>query len=267
MYRFLFTISLLPLFGCSDRLTPSGDVLRLATTTSTRDSGLLEVLLPPFERAHQVRVDVVAVGTGRALKLAEAGDADLVLVHAREAEDAFMAAGFGTRREDVMHNYFEILGPADDPARIQKSEPATALQKIATARAHFVSRSDDSGTHHRERALWQAGGGRPEWSDYVETGQGMGPSLVVADQLQAYILCDRGTYLNFEAKLDLVPLVTGSPELRNPYGAIVVSPAVHPAVREQLAHRLADYFIAADTRQRIDNYRLEGEQLFYAAPE
>ena len=263
MVRFCVSIVLLVcLGGCAEQLATSRDVLRLATTTSTRDSGLLDVLLPSFEQRHQVRVDVVAVGTGKALKLAAAGDADLVLVHARADEDAFMAAGYGVRREDVMSNEFEILGPREDPADVRAMVPHQALNQIAEAGAHFVSRSDESGTHRREQELWQSAGGRPDWQGYLETGQGMGASLVIADQLQAYILCDRGTYLNYQEKIDLVPLVTGAPELANPYGAIVVSPALHPAVRADLADSLADFLIAAQSQATIGQYKLAGEQLF-----
>lgn len=212
-----------------------------------------------------MRVDVVAVGTGKALKLGAAGDADLVLVHSRTAEDEFMASGFGIRREDIMHNYFEILGPPDDPAEIAGVDPAKALEQIAATGSRFVSRSDDSGTHQRELALWKSRGERPIWPEYIETGQGMGNSLVIADQLWAYVLCDRGTYLQFRSKIDLVPLVSNAPSLENPYGAIVVNPDLHRAVKTNLAQKLLDYLIADSTQLAIDKFRLSEEQLFHPA--
>ena len=258
----LFTAILLTA-GCSSHRSPRLQVLRLATTTSTRDSGLLGVLVPRFERQQQVRVDVIAVGTGAALKLGEAGDVDVVFVHARQAEDAFMAAGHGIRREDVMYNTFEILGPSADPAGVRGLDPASALQKIAAGGFVFVSRGDNSGTHKREHLLWKKGGGQPVWTDYVETGQGMGITLTIADQMQAYVLTDRGTYLRFKNKIDLAPLVTNSPDLRNPYGIIVVNPAKHPAIRADLANAFVDYVVSADVQKRIQNYQVEGESLFH----
>ena len=260
----LFPIFLIALIAsCGENQLPPENVLRMATTTSTRDSGLLDVLLPPFEKEHNVRVDVIAVGTGKALKLGEAGDCDVVLVHARAAEDAFMAAGHGRRREDVMHNTFEILGPPVDPAGIRDLDPAAALQKIAGGGFRFVSRSDDSGTHKRELRLWELGGGLTVWPEYVETGQGMGTTLTMADEMLAYVLCDRGTFLSFREKIDLLPLVSGSPELENPYGVIVVNRENHPGVRSELANELVDYLIAARAQAIIRDYQVKGESLFY----
>jgi len=238
-------------------------VLRLAVTTSTRDSGLLDVLVPLFAQEHNARVDVVAVGTGAALKLGEAGDVDVVLVHARKAEDAFMAAGHGVRREDVMYNTFEILGPSDDPAGIRDMEPADALQRIAQQGQKYLSRGDDSGTNKRELALWQEGGGRPQWDGYVESGQGMGATLTMADQMNAYVLTDRGTQLKFKDKISLVPLVTKSPSLRNPYGVMVVNPEKDPSINDKLAQAFVDFIISADAQRAIRDYRIEGQQLFH----
>ena len=256
---------LLLALGCALETDESPDVMRLATTTSTRDSGLLEVLLPPFEREQGIRVDVVAVGTGKALQLGKRGDADALLVHARPAEDAFMADGFGVRRVDVMTNHFEILGPQNDPAGIKAMGPIEAIQAISRAGHRFVSRSDESGTHQREQALWQAAGGLKAWPEYIETGQGMGATLVIANELQAYVLCDRGTYLHFKHRIDLIPLVTGAVALENPYGATVVNPAAHAAVRDDLAHQLLDYLISDSTQQMIGEYRLADEALFHPA--
>lgn len=240
----------------------SPSVLRVAVTTSTRDSGLLDEIHPAFEQQQNVRIDVIAVGTGAALKLGEAGDVDVVLVHAREAEDAFMAAGHGVRREDVMFNTFEILGPADDPAGIKDMEPSPALVKIAQSDSKFVSRGDQSGTHKRELKLWETAGGLKPWDGYLESGQGMGATLNMADQLQAYVLCDRGTYLKFKAKIELVPLVDSHESLRNPYGAIAVDPSKHTGIKHELANAYLDFLNSPETQQRIADYKVEGEPLF-----
>lgn len=257
----------LTLVGCDSEMrqieSPDKPVLRLAVTTSTRDSGLLDRLVPGFEKEQGVRVDVVAVGTGAALKLGEAGDVDVVLVHARTAEESFMAAGHGVRREDVMYNTFEILGPADDPAGVQGMKPTEALNKIAASGQRFVSRGDNSGTHRREIELWDAGKGRPEWQGYAESGQGMSATLTMADEMNAYLLSDRGTYLKFKQKIRLVPLVTSSPNLRNPYGIMVVNPQKHPRIQNELAQTFVDYMISAAVQKMIGEYKIGGEQLFY----
>ena len=238
-------------------------VLRLGTTTSTRDSGLLDALLPEFEARHSVRVDVIAAGTGKALRLAEAGDVDVVLVHARPAEDAFMAAGHGVRRVDVMYNAFEILGPAADEAGITGLAPGPALRRIAERGARFVSRADDSGTHKRELELWD--GDVPRWPEYIETGQGMGRALIIADQMWGYVLTDHGTYLAFKDKIELVPLVAGYPELRNPYGAMAVHPDKSDQIDAELCDALLDYLVAPATQARIAGFRVSGEPLFHPA--
>ncbi len=162
-----------------------------------------------------------------------------------------------------MVNMLEILGPPDDPAGIRDMDPAAALQKIAKGGFRFVSRSDDSGTHKRELQLWELGGGLVVWPEYVETGQGMGAALTIADEMLAYVLCDRGTFLSFRDKIDLLPLVSGSPELENPYGVIVVNPENHPGVRSGLANELVDYLIAARAQAMIRDYQVRGESLFY----
>ncbi len=257
----------LMLAGCDSESrqneSPDKPVLRLAVTTSTRDSGLLDLLVPGFEKEHNVRVDIIAVGTGAALKLGEAGDVDVVFVHARTAEDNFMAAGHGVRREDVMYNTFEILGPAADPARVQGMKPTEALNTIAASGQRFVSRGDNSGTHRREIELWDAGKGRPTWEGYVESGQGMSATLTMADEMNAYVLSDRGTYLKFKQKIGLVPLVTSSPNLRNPYGIMVVNPQKHPRIQNELAQKFVDFMISAAVQKMIGEYKIGGEQLFY----
>lgn len=259
-------LALLP--GCAPGVSSSSDkeqpVLRIAVTTSTRDSGLLEELIPIFEREAHVRVDVIAVGTGAALKLGKAGDVDVVLVHAREAENAFVRAGHGIRREDLMYNMFQLLGPPQDPAGIRgMDDPAAALRRIAERRARFVSRGDESGTHRRELKLWADGGGLPKWSDYVESGQGMGATLTMADQMNAYVLGDRGTFLKSRKRIRLRPLVTSSPKLRNPYGILVVNPKSHARVNSPLAQKFVDFMISAAAQEIIRDYRTGGEQPFF----
>jgi tungstate transport system substrate-binding protein len=239
--------------------------LRLGTTTSTRDSGLLDALLPVFEREARVRVDVIAVGTGEALALGEAGDVDVVLVHARDAENTFMATGHGARREDVMHNMFELLGPPRDPAQARGLEVTAAFRRIAASESAFVSRGDDSGTHKKELALWRELGGLTRWERYFETGQGMGPSLIVANQKEAYVLADRATYLAFKHKIDLVPLAAPSERMNNPYGVIVVSSRRHPNVDARRANALVDFLVSPRGRRLIRGFEIAGEQLFYPA--
>ena len=253
---------LLIITGCSYDHRPPQRVLRLAVTTSTRDSGLLDELLPEFERHHKVRVDVVAVGTGAALRLGQRGDVDVVLVHARTAEDAFMEAGYGCRREDLMQNRFEILGPAGDPAAVENLESDAALQRIADTGQPFVSRGDNSGTHKRELALWEAGGGQPTWAGYFESGQGMGPTLVIADEKQAYVLSDRGTYLRYANRISLAPLVSSDKGLLNPYGIIVVTPQSKGRGSNELAHALVDYMISTEAQHKIRDFAVDGEPMF-----
>ncbi|NIP86547.1 MAG: solute-binding protein [Planctomycetales bacterium] len=237
--------------------------LRLATTTSVRDSGLLERLLPVFEKRHRCQVDVIAVGTGAALRLGAAGDADALLVHAPAAEEAFLAAGHASGRTPLMYNYFAILGPPHDPARIRGRPPVEALQRIAAGQFRFLSRGDDSGTHQRELVLWQQAEGRPPWDAYLASGQGMGATLVMADEMQAYVLTDQGTYLNFQDHIDLVPLTPPSEALKNTYSVLTVSAGKHPAIPADLARQLAQFLISPEAQQRIENYRVAGQQLFW----
>lgn len=251
--------------GCREDRSRAGTkrVLRLATTTSTRDSGLLDKLLPRFETAQNCRVDIIAVGTGAALKLGETGDADILLVHDRRAEEAFMEAGHGIRHEPLMYNYFSILGPQNDPARIRDVACIDALNTIAEGRHRFLSRGDDSGTHRRELDLWKAAGITPSGKHYVETGQGMGRSLIMANEMQGYILADMGTYLKFADKIDLEPLTAASDDLRNTYAAIGVAPDKHRMIADQLANALVEYLISNEAQQLIQSYQIGGRQLFH----
>jgi len=238
----------------------------LATTTSTRDSGLLDVILPMFEEEYGIDVDVVAVGTGQSLKLGEDGNADVVLVHARALEDAFMEAGHGVRREDVMYNDFVIVGPPDDAAGIAGgSDAAAAFAQIAAAEAPFVSRGDDSGTHVKEFEVWAAAGVEPAGDWYISAGQGMGAVLTMADEQQAYTLSDRATYLARTLEgTDLVIAVEGDPILFNPYGVIAVNPDKNPEIKGDVANQFIDWLVSLSTQEVISGYGVEafGSPLF-----
>jgi len=240
------------------------DRLVLATTTSTENSGLLDVLIPPFEEKYNARVDVVSVGTGKAISLAENGDADIILVHARDAENEFVEAGFGVNRRDVMYNDFIILGPASDPAGVKGMENASeAFSEIAQSNSSFVSRGDDSGTNKKELSIWASTDVEPSGNWYIETGQGMGASLNVANEKEAYILADRGTYLAYSSDLDIEILVEGDSELFNPYGIIPVNPAYHTHVNYQMAMSFVGYITSHQGQKIISEYTAYGKVLFY----
>jgi tungstate transport system substrate-binding protein len=238
---------------------PDSQTLILATTTSTYDSGLLDFILPDFEKEHDVQVDIVAVGTGQALKLGEDGNADALLVHARAREDAFMQAGHGVRREDVMYNDFVIAGPSEDPANIQgMGEAAAAFQKIAESESQFVSRGDDSGTHTKEKAIWSAAGIAPSGDWYKSAGQGMSAVLTITDELQAYTLSDRATYLARTVEgLYLDILVEGDPILFNPYGVMAVNPAKGDHIQADLANTFVDWLVSTSTQELISQFGVE----------
>ena len=234
--------------------------VKLATTTSTENSGLLGILLPPFEEEYQIKVDVIAVGTGAAIELGENGDVDIILVHARAVEDQFVEEGYGVNRRDVMHNDFIILGPSEDPAGIKGEQSASnALTKIANTESeiYFVSRGDDSGTHKKELSLWENAGIVPEGDWYLEIGQGMGAALQVADERKGYVLSDRGTYLSYKDKIDLEILSEGDPLLFNPYGIIAVNPAIHPHVKYMEAMQLIAWMTSVEGQKIIGEYKVE----------
>lgn len=254
-------------------------VLRLATTTSTQDSGLLDAILPDFERQYQADVQVVAVGTGQALKLGENGDADVVLVHARKQEDAFVKAGFGINRRDVMYNDFIIVGPADDPAGIGgNAKAADAFALIAAKRSTFAARGDNSGTATKELSIWASATISPtaqtDW--YKSLGQGMGETLIAADEQRAYALTDRGTYLAMHDKLPNLTILVGGKSiadntdkiLLNPYGVIPVNPQRHPSINAQLAEQFAVWLTSAETQAKIAAYGKDkfGQPLFFVGP-
>ncbi len=238
--------------------------LKMSTTTSTQNSGLLDVLLPPFEKANNVKVDVLAVGTGKALKLGQNGDVDVVFVHARAAEDKFVAAGYGVDRKDVMHNDFVIVGPKSDPAKLKEAKTvAEAFKRLAEGKAPFVSRGDDSGTNKKEKAIWTLAGITPEGTWYLEAGQGMGPVLLMASEKQGYTMSDRGTYIAYEGKIKLPIVFEGDKVLFNPYGIIAVNPKKHPKAQYELARKFIDYVTGPEGQKIIKNYKKKGKQLFY----
>ncbi len=239
-------------------------VLQLATTTSTENSGLLEYLLPAFEKEYNTDVQVIAVGTGRALKLAENGDVDAVMVHAPDAEKEFVSQGFGVNRTPFMKNDFIILGPPADPAGVKEAKTLKDALHIIKSKEGvvFVSRGDDSGTHKKEKSLWKLVSGSPE-DDYLETGQGMGASLRIADERRAYILCDRGTYLALRKNLGLEIAFQGDERLDNHYSVIAVNPERWPHSNYEDAMHLAEWITTPHAQKMIYEYRIKGEVLFH----
>ena len=238
--------------------------IRMATTTSTDNSGLLEVILPPFEKMCTVTIDIIAVGTGKAIKLGEKGDVDLILVHAPDAEKKFVKEGYGVNRRSVMHNDFVILGPAIDPAKIKGEMNAhKAFEKISKTKSLFISRGDDSGTHKKEKSIWKKTGVMPQGKWYLEAGQGMGTVLQMAHEKMAYTLSDRGTYLAYKTKIDLVVISEGDPDLYNPYGVIAVNPVKHPHVKYIKAMALIGWLTSPDCQQMIAQFKKGEELLFY----
>ncbi|MEW8506842.1 MAG: substrate-binding domain-containing protein [Candidatus Thiodiazotropha sp.] len=246
--------------------TVQKQTIRLATTTSTDNSGLLADLLPAFTEATAYPVHVIAVGTGKALRMGRDGDVDLVLVHARSAEDRFVAEGHGVKRFGVMHNDFVLIGPAEDPAAIANAKDVvSALKAIAQRRAGFISRGDDSGTHKKELGLWNKAGMKPEGDWYREVGQGMGKVIQIASEMDAYTLTDRGTWLAYEHKSPLQIRFEGDPLLFNPYGIIAVSPKRYPDINHQGANALIKWMISPEGQERIGNFKIGNNKLFTPA--
>jgi len=263
--------------ACGPAATPTAappQEMILATTTSTADSGLLESILPVFEKANNAKVKVVAVGTGQALKLGQDGNADVVLVHARAQEEQFVADGWGVDRRDVMYNDFILVGPAQDPAGSKGlSTAAEALQAIASKQATFASRGDNSGTHTKEKDLWKKAGLEPKGDWYKSLGQGMGDTLIFANEKGAYALADRGTYLSMKDKLPNLTILVGGASIKensdqsllNPYGVIAVNPARYPSVKFALAQKFMSWLTAVETQKLIGQYGVDkfGQPLFY----
>ena len=244
-------------------------VIRLSTTTSTDNSGLLKYLLPAFEAKTGTRVQVISVGSGKALELAKNGDVDVTLVHARAMEDKFIAAGHGVDRRDVMYNDFLVVGPQADPAGLRGGRDVlAAFRKIAASGVKFISRGDNSGTDLMEKAYWKAVGVQPAGSNYLSAGLGMGEVLNMAAELQAYTLTDRATFGAYKAKTGLTIVVEGDKSMFNPYGIIAVNPARHKDINYQGARLLIDWITSPEAQQKIAAFQPAGQQLFYpsAAP-
>lgn len=244
--------------------------LRVATTTSLYDTGLWGYLEPMFEQKYNVELDVMYAGTGKALEYGIRGDVDVITVHSKAREEEFIAEGYGVERVPFAYNYFLIVGPPADPAGIKGLSPEEALQRLMdSAKASFVSRGDDSGTHAKEKKIWQAAGYayeavRKAGSWYIEAGSGMGPTLMMASEKQAYTLTDMGTYLAYKGKLELVPIVDKGDILLNVYSAIAVNPAANPKTKVDMAHNLIAFLTSPQIQELIGSYGVEeyGRQLF-----
>jgi tungstate transport system substrate-binding protein len=264
MHRFWFG-ALLACWGLAAQAQER--FITVASTTSTEQSGLFGHLLPAFEKQAGIKVHVVALGTGQALDVARRGDADVVFVHAKAAEEKFLAEGEGVKRYPVMYNDFVLIGPKSDPAKVGGGKDIlAAFKKIQSAQAPFVSRGDKSGTHMAELALWKSAAvdidkAKGPW--YRDTGQGMGPALNTAAAMNAYILSDRGTWLAFRNRADLTILVEGDKRLFNQYGVMLVNPAKHPNVKKDLGQQFIDWLVSPAGQQAIAAYKINGEQLFY----
>lgn len=243
----------------------AGDVMKLAVTTSFHNSGLSDVLLPEIQKDLGLEVQLLVVGTGQALKLGQAGDVDAILVHSRKAEDKFLAEGFGTHRREIMYNDFVFIGPDSDPAQISEAGSAVAsLQKIEAEKAPFVSRGDDSGTHKKELGLWGAADLDASEFDgwYRAVGAGMGAALNTASGMNAYIISDRASWLNFGNKGDLALLYAGDPVLFNQYAYLPVNPDLHSHVKTDLVADLENWLVSDKAKSLIDTYKINGETLF-----
>lgn len=240
------------------------EILRMATTTSTENTGLLPVLNAPFAAKNNVRLDVIAVGSGKALKLGENGDVDVLLVHAPKAEEKFVADGFGLDRTAVMYNDFILVGPKSDPEAIKSASSAEeALKKISLGKTPFISRGDDSGTHKKELELWEKTAIKPVGNWYISAGQGMSAVLRMADDKQAYTLTDRGTFLAYQDKTQLVILFEGGAGLLNPYHVIAVNPKRNAHIKYELAKKYIDYVVGAEGQTIIGNFKKDGNVLFH----
>ena len=267
LFRLLTLLAaLVALWACNT----SPQILIVATTTSTADSGLLDDILPPFEDEAKATVRVLAVGTGQAIGIGERGDADIILIHDRDREERFVAKGWGTLRKDVMYNDFVVAGPVHDPAGVSTAAGAAqAFARIAQGGVNnklvFVSRADQSGTHSKELRVWQQAGIDPTGVWYKTTGQGMGDTLTVANEFQAYTLSDRATYLARQDRSDLKILLEGDSSLLNPYAVIPVNPERHPKVNHELALAFVEYITRYETQERIATFGSEtyGQPLFY----
>jgi len=272
MHRFIIglLILFLPLLPGTLHAVAADRFIIVQSTTSTQNSGLYDAILPLFTQKTGIAVRVVAVGTGQAIKNAERCDGDVLVVHAKRAEEAFVAAGYGLSRTDLMYNDFVLVGPASDPAVIVgMADPAAALGRIAAARAPFVSRSDDSGTYKKEMELWKKSGLKPVSASaawYRETGSGMGATLNVAAAMNAYTLTDRATWIAFANKADLKILVQGAPSLFNQYGIILVNPQHCPHVRVDDGRQFVNWMLSIEGQDAIAAFRVHGQPVFFLKP-
>ncbi|MFZ5567375.1 MAG: extracellular solute-binding protein [Pseudomonadota bacterium] len=244
-------------------LAASAQNIVMASTTSTEQSGLFSHLLPAFKQASGIDIKVVALGTGQALDMGRRGDADVVFVHDQVAEEKFVADGFGLQRRAVMYNDFVLIGPKADPLATRGKDIVEAMKKIAAANGAFISRGDKSGTHAAELRFWKMAGLDAKGSGYKECGCGMGPALNIAASSGAYVLADRGTWLNFKNRADLAILVEGDKRLFNQYGVMVVNPAKHPQVKQAEAQKFVDWIVSPAGQNAIAAYKIGGEQLFF----
>jgi tungstate transport system substrate-binding protein len=253
------------IFGISAMATAAwAQNITMASTTSTEQSGLFGSLLPDFKKATGIDIKVVALGTGQALDMARRGDADVLFVHDQVAEEKFVADGFGVKRLPVMYNDFVLIGPKNDPAGTKGKDITEAMKKLAASNAAFISRGDKSGTHAAELRFWNMlGASGSKGSGYRECGCGMGPALNIASSSNAYVLADRGTWLNFKNRADLAVLVEGDTRLFNQYGVMAVNPAKHPHVKTAEAQRFVDWVVSPAGQASIASYKIGGEQLFF----
>jgi tungstate transport system substrate-binding protein len=261
-----FWTALLLIFVCGCGKSDSVASLTLATTTSAQDSGLLDVLMPLFEEQTSIKVKVIAVGSGQALELARRGDADVLLTHAPAAEEKFMSEDFGSERHAVMHNDFVLVGPKNDPAKVRGQRSVTeAVRIIVKQGCRFVSRSDESGTHQKEREIWKEAGADPKGAWYVKAGSGMAQALRMASEKEAYTLSDRATFLALKREVDLVALVQGDSLLMNRYSVIVVNPKKHSHVHHSAARQFVQFLLSEEVQDKVANYGKEkyGEPLFF----
>jgi tungstate transport system substrate-binding protein len=249
--------------GLAAHAADAREFITVASTTSTEQSGLFKHLLPEARAATGIEVRVVALGTGQALDMARRGDADVVFVHDKAAEEKFLSEGFGVKRFDVMYNDFVIVGPRSDPAGIRGKNVIRALEKIADKKAPFASRADKSGTHAAELRFWKAAGIVPKGAWYRETGSGMGPTLNTAAGMGAYALADRGTWISFANRGDLEVLVEGDKRLFNQYGVMLVNPEKHPHVKREAGQKFIDWLISPEGQRAIADYRIDGQQVFF----
>jgi tungstate transport system substrate-binding protein len=262
--RLVLQLSLAALLALLGSSAGAQQIIKLSTTTSTENSGLLTWLLPEFEKQYNAKVQVISVGTGKALELAKNGDVDVTLVHARASEDKFMAEGYGVNRRDVMFNDFIIVGPTSDPAGIAGGKDlARSLTKLVDGNARFISRGDNSGTDQMEQSYWKRIGKKPQGNAYVSAGLGMGEVLTMAAELQAYTLTDRATFYAYRAKTGLAIAVEGDKAMFNPYGIIAVNPARCPDANFKGAMQLVEWITSAAGQQRIAAFQVSGQQVFF----